>query len=93
MLQPRVRPGQGANDRVVGADRVRILRQTEGIGFTACDGAEWLAHKGTVGRVLFGDLHILDEAMNPVSAGTIGTVWFRLGSPFEYFNDKARTAE
>ncbi|MGC2412106.1 MAG: AMP-binding protein [Stellaceae bacterium] len=66
---------------------------TEGIGFTACDSAEWLAHKGTVGHVLFGDLHILDEAMNPVSAGTIGTVWFRLGSPFEYFNDEARTAE
>jgi long-chain acyl-CoA synthetase len=66
---------------------------TEAIGFTACDSAEWLTHKGTVGRVLFGDLNILDEAMNPVPTGTVGTVWFRLGSPFEYFNDKARTAE
>ena len=66
---------------------------TEGIGFTACDSAEWLAHKGTVGRVLFGDLHILDEAMKPVPTGSVGTVWFRLGSNFEYFNDKARTAE
>jgi long-chain acyl-CoA synthetase len=66
---------------------------TEGIGFTACDSAEWLAHKGTVGRVLFGDLHILDAAMNPVPAGTVGTVWFKLGSQFEYFNDRARTAE
>jgi long-chain acyl-CoA synthetase len=26
-----------------------------------------------------------------VPAGTIGTVWFRLGSQFEYFNDKERT--
>ena len=25
--------------------------------------------------------------------GTIGTVWFRFGSPFEYFNDKPRTTE
>ena len=66
---------------------------TEAIGFTGCDSAEWLAHKGTVGRVLFGDLHILDEAMAPVPTGTVGAVWFRLGSPFEYFNDKARTAE
>ncbi len=66
---------------------------TEAIGFTACDSAEWLAHKGTVGRVLFGDLHILDEAMNPVPPGTVGRVWFRLGSSFEYFNDVARTAE
>jgi long-chain acyl-CoA synthetase len=66
---------------------------TEAMGFTACDSAEWLAHKGTVGRVLFGDLHILDDAMSPVPTGTVGTVWFRLGSQFEYFNDKARTAE
>ena len=66
---------------------------TEAIGFTACDSAEWRAHKGTVGRVLFGDLHVLDEAMNPVPSGIVGTVWFRLGSPFEYFNDTARTAE
>jgi long-chain acyl-CoA synthetase len=64
---------------------------TEAMGLTACDSAEWLAHKGTVGRVLFGELHILDEAMQPVPPGTIGTVWFRLGSQFEYFDDKART--
>src|SRR5437764_5313247 len=31
--------------------------------------------------------------MNPVPTGTVGTVWFRLGSSFEYFNDRARTAE
>jgi long-chain acyl-CoA synthetase len=66
---------------------------TEAMGLAICDSAEWLAHKGTVGRVLFGDLHILDEAMNPVPTGTVGTVWFRLGSSFEYFNDRARSAE
>ena len=65
---------------------------TEGMGITACDSAEWLAHKGTVGKPLLGELHILDDTMNPVPPGTIGTIWFRLGSPFEYFNDKAGTA-
>ena len=34
---------------------------TEALGFTACDSAEWLAHRGTVGRVLFGELHVLDD--------------------------------
>ena len=29
---------------------------TEGLGFTACNSQEWLAHRGTVGRVLLGDL-------------------------------------
>jgi long-chain acyl-CoA synthetase len=66
---------------------------TEAIGLTACDSVEWLAHPGTVGRSVFGELHILDDEANPCPVGTIGTVWFRLGSRFEYFNDRARTAE
>jgi long-chain acyl-CoA synthetase len=66
---------------------------TEGLGFAACDSAEWLAHRGTVGRVLFGELSILDEQMQPVPKGQSGEVWFRSGAAFEYFNDSARTAE
>ena len=66
---------------------------TEGLGFTACDSAEWLAHRGTVGRVLLGDLHILDEDMKPCPKGTAGEIWFKTATAFEYFNDVARTAE
>ena len=66
---------------------------TEGLGFTACNSAEWLAHRGSVGKVLFGDLHILDDAMQPCAVGTPGTVWFKTGSAFEYFNDPHKTAE
>lgn len=66
---------------------------TEGLGFTACDSAEWLAHRGTVGRVLLGDLHILDEHMQPAPKGVPGEVWFKTASPFEYFNDPERTQQ
>ena len=66
---------------------------TEGLGFAACDSAEWLAHRGTVGRVLFGELHVLDEHMQSVPKGQSGEVWFKSGAAFEYFNDPARTAE
>ncbi|NEV00915.1 AMP-binding protein [Bradyrhizobium uaiense] len=66
---------------------------TEGLGFTACNSAEWLAHRGTVGKVLLGDLHILDENMQPCPKGTPGTVWFKTATPFEYFNDPAKTSE
>ncbi|MGR4927082.1 AMP-binding protein [Bradyrhizobium sp. CAR08] len=66
---------------------------TEGLGFTACDSAEWLAHRGTVGKVLLGDLHILDETMKPCPTGTPGQVWFKTASPFEYFNDPEKTKE
>jgi long-chain acyl-CoA synthetase len=66
---------------------------TEGLGFTACNSEEWLAHRGTVGKVLLGDLHILDEHMQPCPVGTPGTVWFKTATPFEYFNDPNKTSE
>jgi long-chain acyl-CoA synthetase len=66
---------------------------TEGLGFTACDSVEWLAHKGTVGKVLLGQLQVLDAAMQPCPTGTAGTLWFKTATPFEYFNDPARTAQ
>ena len=66
---------------------------TEGLGFTACNSQEWLAHRGTVGKVLLGDLHILDENMQAVPQGTPGTVWFKTATPFEYFGDPAKTQE
>ncbi len=66
---------------------------TEGLGFTACNSEEWLAHRGSVGRVLLGDLHILNEDMKPCPIGTPGTVWFKTATPFEYFNDPNKTQE
>src|SRR6202158_109591 len=66
---------------------------TEGLGFTACNSTEWLAHRGTVGKVLLGDLHILDENLKPCPVGTPGTVWFKTATPFEYFNDPNKTKE
>jgi long-chain acyl-CoA synthetase len=66
---------------------------TEGLGFAACDSAEWLAHRGTVGKVMLGDLHVLDEEMQPCPRGTPGMLWFKTATPFEYFNDPGRTAQ
>jgi long-chain acyl-CoA synthetase len=66
---------------------------TEAMGMTVCDSAEWLAHPGTVGRALFGELHVLDDAMREVPPRTTGKLWFKTASPFEYFNDPVKTAE
>ena len=66
---------------------------TEGLGFTACNSEEWLAHRGSVGKVLLGDLHILDANMQPSPKGTPGEIWFKTATPFVYFNDPARTAQ
>jgi long-chain acyl-CoA synthetase len=66
---------------------------TEALGFSACDSAQWLAHPGTVGKVLFGELHVLDADMKPCPTGIAGTLWFKTATPFEYFNDPVKTAE
>jgi long-chain acyl-CoA synthetase len=66
---------------------------TEAMGMTVCDSAEWLAHPGTVGKSVFGEIHVLDDAMHEVPAGQTGKLWFKTASPFEYFNDPVRTAE
>ena len=66
---------------------------TEGMGMTVCDSKEWLAHPGTVGRTMIGELHVLDEEMHEVPTGQTGKLWFKTASPFEYFNDPIKTAE
>ncbi len=66
---------------------------TEGNGLTLCDSEDWLAHKGTVGRALVGEVLILDDEGEVCPVGTPGTVWFRGATNFEYFNDPAKTAE
>ncbi len=65
---------------------------TEAMGFTACNSEQWLSHRGTVGKVLMGDLHILDADMKPAPKGEPGEIWFKTANPFVYFNDPERTA-
>jgi long-chain acyl-CoA synthetase len=66
---------------------------TEGMGFSACNSEEYLAHEGTVGKIVLGDLHIMDENMQPTKKGESGEIWFKTATPFEYFNDPERTAQ
>ncbi|MEO5900405.1 MAG: AMP-binding protein, partial [Ilumatobacteraceae bacterium] len=60
---------------------------TEGIGYTACTSAEWLAHKGTVGQVKLGELHILDDDFVECPTGAPGTIFFRPPAPLDYWRD------
>ena len=65
---------------------------TEANGFTFCTSADWLAHPGTVGRPVIGELLILDADGNQCPDGADGTVWFRGATAFEYFRDPEKTA-
>ncbi len=66
---------------------------TEAHGFTFCDSAQWLAHPGTVGRPILGELLILDDDGQPCPPGVDGTIWFRGATAFQYFQDPVKTAE
>jgi len=66
---------------------------TEGNGFVACTSEEWLAHRGTVGRALVGELRILGEDGEVLPPGETGTIYFANGPAFEYHNDPRKTAD
>lgn len=64
---------------------------TEGIGFTSVTSEEWLGHQGTVGRPVFGVIHVVDENGEEVPVGETGQIFFEGGPKFEYFGDKEKT--
>ncbi|MEQ8349420.1 MAG: acyl-CoA synthetase [Sneathiellaceae bacterium] len=66
---------------------------SEGNGFCAITSAEWLAHEGSVGRALVGELHIVGEDGEEVPQGETGLIYFGNGPAFSYHNDPAKTAE
>ena len=65
---------------------------TEGNGFTSINSADWLAHKGSVGRPLNAKLHILDDEGKELPPGEPGAIYFEGGPPFEYHNEPEKTA-
>jgi long-chain acyl-CoA synthetase len=66
---------------------------TEGNGFTFISSADWLTHKGSVGRALLGITKICDEDGNEVPPRTEGGVYFESPHKITYHNDAKKTAE
>ena len=66
---------------------------TESNGFCWINSQNWLAHKGSVGQAVLGELRICDEAGEPVPVRTEGTVYFANGPAVNYHNAPDKTAE
>jgi len=66
---------------------------TEFNGMTIVNSEEWMEHKGTVGRPLVGELHILDDEGNELPSGEPGGIYFggETATSFEYHNDQEKT--
>ena len=68
---------------------------TEASVNTVVSSEEWLAHPGTVGRVLpTTELHVLRDDGTPAEPGEPGRLWFRYtsGDDVEYWGDPDKTA-
>jgi bile acid-coenzyme A ligase len=81
----------------LGPERImELYAGTEAQTATIITGAEWLAHRGSVGRVQPGSIMITDDDGNEVPTGEMGEVWMRSlrGTPtYRYVGATARTRE
>ncbi len=80
----------------LGSERVHeYYGSTEGIGSTMISGTDWLAHRGSVGRVREGyEIAILNEAGRRCAIGEVGEIYFRPqtgpGSTYHYLGSTSR---
>jgi len=71
----------------VGAEKIwELYAGTEAQASTVINGAEWLEHRGSVGRVAYGEMVILDDTGEPLPPGEVGEVFLRRspGTPPSY---------
>ncbi len=66
---------------------------SEGNGFCAIGPQDWLAHPGSVGRSLLGEVHVVGADGEEVAVGEEGQIWFSSPRKFSYHGDPGKTAE
>jgi bile acid-coenzyme A ligase len=72
---------------------VELYGGTEGQLATTITGVEWLAHRGSVGKPMLGQIMICDDDGNEVPHGTMGEVWLKSGREtptYTYIGAEAR---
>lgn len=66
---------------------------SEGIGMTLIKSEDWLAHPGSVGKAIYGALHVCGPDGAEVPAGEDGLIYFENAIMPTYHNDPEKTAE
>ncbi len=78
---------EGFIDKLGGEKVLELWAATESTGLTVIDGNEWLDHRGSVGRGVFTEFKILDEARRELPPGEVGEIFSRFGgvsAAYEY---------
>jgi bile acid-coenzyme A ligase len=81
----------------LGGDKIwELYAGTEAQAVTIVRGDEWMSHRGSVGRVLVGEMKILDpDTMAELPAGQQGEVFMRStrGATYRYVGAEARVTD
>ena len=64
---------------------------SEGSGCTLITSAEWLTHRGSVGKALLNTIRVVGEDGELQPAGTPGAIYFEGSRRFTYHNDPGKT--
>jgi len=56
---------------------MELYAGTEAQAVTILDGAEWLEHRGSVGKVTIGEMKVFGEDGQPLPAGEVGEIYMR----------------
>jgi len=81
----------------LGPERIfELYAGTEGQAVCIITGTEWLAHRGSVGRVSAGEMKVCDADGNELPPGEEGEVWMRSGRDvptYRYVGADAKTLD
>jgi bile acid-coenzyme A ligase len=83
---------------LVGPDRLmELYGGTEGVAITTISGADWLTHRGSVGKPTVGEMIVLDASGRPAPPGEVGEIFMRrvAGTPptYRYIGAESREVD
>ncbi|MBB5705473.1 AMP-binding protein [Sphingopyxis panaciterrulae] len=82
-------------DWIAPAVLMELYAGTEAISSTVISGAEWLQHRGSVGRVAAGEMKVVGPDGESLPPGEVGEIYMRPASPdsltYRYLGAEAKT--
>ena len=81
----------------IGAEKVwELYAGTEAQGVTIISGADWIAHRGTIGKPAPGSMKVTDREGKDVPPGEVGEIWMKPPGDrptYRYIGAEARTRD